>query len=123
MAFQRTLSGEISQWDPNTKAVSIKYRRWEAGQQRENTAAFSLDQNVTVTDRSYRPLKLTELKVGQQVAVEYVTEPGGRQAAKAIRIQSLPAPTGGQGLSQQAAPTGVKPAPRPLGPQPSPKPA
>jgi len=135
MAFEKTLSGEISRWDLSTKGFSISTKRWEAGKQKDEAVAFSLDPNAKVTDERLRPLKLAELKIGQRVTVHYITEQSDRNVAKSITVVKPLAPTGtqatpSQGVPAAARPTAtpggqpaIKPVPRSLGPQPSPRPA
>ncbi len=133
MAFEKKLSGEISQWDLNTKSFSISYKRWEAGKQKDEAVAFSLDPNAKVMDERLRPLKLADLKTGQRATVHYITEQGGRNVAKSITVVKPLAPTATQAIPSQGVPAAaeptpggqpaIKPVPRPLGPQPSPRPA
>jgi hypothetical protein len=133
MAFEKKLSGEISQWDLNTKNLSISYKRWEAGKQKDESVAFSLDPNAKVTDERLRPMKLADLKIGQRATVHYITEQSGRNVAQSITVVKPLAPTAtqttpSQGVPAAAKPTStpggqpaIKPVPKPLGPQPSPR--
>ncbi|MCM8794544.1 MAG: hypothetical protein NC819_01905 [Candidatus Omnitrophica bacterium] len=135
MAFEKKLSGEISQWDLNTKGFSISTKRWEAGKLKDEAVAFSMDPDAKIMDERSRPLKLADLKIGQRVTVHYITEQGGRNVAKSITVVQPLAPTATQATPSQGAPAAAKPAatpagqpaikpiPKSFGPQPSPKPA
>lgn len=73
-AVQKKLSGEIIGWDLQTRMVHVRFRKWwEAEGPADAVAPFLLDPYAIVTSDDHGSLRFSELKVGQQATLLYVT--------------------------------------------------
>lgn len=83
--IQKRLSGEFIGWNPETRVLQIRFRKWwETGQYSEAIAPFVLDPYAIMTSAYCGTLRLSDLAVGQRVTLTYVTGTDGRPIAKAL---------------------------------------
>ena len=79
-AFIRTIEGKIFSLDQNKKELSLAIDEIFGGQSQKKQIAFSLDQNVRITDISNQQMKLVGLKVDDKVEIGYTREKSKRTA-------------------------------------------
>ena len=86
---QKRLSGELTGWDPDTRILHVRFRKWwETSRYTEASATFGLDPYAIVTSAYRGTLRLSELKAGQRVTLTYVTGTGGHPIAKVLVVSS-----------------------------------
>jgi len=86
MSFERILEGVVEFIGRQNRTLRVKQEIKKEGNFQSLSVAFSLAPNVTVTSSSRGILKLTELRIGQNVLVHYVTESGGKSVVNTIAI-------------------------------------
>ena len=86
MSFERILEGVVECIDRQSRTFRVKQEIKKGGSSQLLSVAFSLAPNATVTSSSRGALKLTGLKVGQNVLVHYVTESGGKCVANTVAL-------------------------------------
>lgn len=86
MSFERTLEGTITFLDRSAKTLRVTQEVQQQGRFEYVSIGFALSPHVSVTSSSRGVLKLAALKIGQKVAVHYVTEPGDRRIANTIAV-------------------------------------
>ena len=96
MSFERTLEGTIASLDRAAKTLRVTQKVQQKGRFEYVSIGFALSPHVSVISSSRGMLKLTALRIGQEVLVHYVTESGGRRIANTIAIMEPTAqPTAG----------------------------
>ena len=87
--MQKQLSGELIEWNPKTRLLHIRFRKWwETGRYRDATASFLLDPYAIVTSAYRGTLRLSELIPSQRVTLTYVTGADGHPIAKTVTVST-----------------------------------